>query len=138
MNLQLEQLGSQSKTSVSVPDFREKPNLAFKTPTYRNRDSRLLSTRQGGFHNSAIAELILFFLVSTVKIYRVRTKIDMTGKLYSPVYPVRKLFNSFYSNRVINILSTLILIKILLFLKDLSGVYPIATRNLNKFVLPPE
>lgn len=144
MNLQLEQLGSLRKASVSVPKhcpepcsgLGEKPDLVFKAPTYIYRDSKFLSTRQGGYHNSAVAELILFFLVLTVKIYRVRTIIDITGRLYSPVHPIRESVRSFFSKGIKNITHNLIFIKILLFFKDLNGVYPITTRNQYKFLLP--
>lgn len=62
MNRQLDNLGSQRKVSVSVPKLREKePDLTLKAPTYIFRDSRYLSTRQGGVHYSAVAGLFLFF-----------------------------------------------------------------------------
>ncbi len=140
LNRQLDKLGSQRKVSVSVPKLREKPNLAFKAPTYNLKDSRFLSTRQGGSHNPAAAGLFLIFLALAGKINRIRIRIiiDLTGRLYSPVNPVRKLGMSFLSNGVNNILSYCIFLKTLPFMGDLNGVYPIDTKNLHKFILPSE
>lgn len=104
MNLQLVKLGSQSKVSVSAPISRGKPNLAFKAPTYNNRDSRFLSTRQGGSYTPAFAGLILILLALTVKVSRGKTTIDVW--LHSPVIniislqilQVRKVINGDKSN----------------------------------------
>ncbi len=139
MNLQLKQLGSQRKTSVSGPKIREqKPYLAFKTPTYSFRDSRFLSTRQGGLYYPAAAGLFLVLLALTVKIHRVKIIINMMGKLYSPVNPVRKPDRSFLSDSGLNILSYHIFLKILLLMEDLNGVYPIASKNHHKYIFSPE
>ncbi len=87
LNRQLDKLGSQRKVSVSVPKFREKPNLTFKAPTYNLRDSRFLSTRQGGSHNPAAAGLFLIFLALAGKINRMKDNNRLDKQTLQPRKP---------------------------------------------------
>ena len=124
LNRQLEQLGSQRKVSVSAPKLREKkPNLAFKAPTYDFRDSRYLSTRQGGVYYPEVSGLFLIFLALTAKVLRGRTTIDTLSRFCDPVK---------------NILSFCIFLQILPLIEDFNGVYSIDLKTLCKFILPPE
>lgn len=135
MNRQFDYLGSQRKASVSVLKLQEKPNPAFKAPTYNIRDSRFLSSRQGGsYYPADIAGLFLYFLVLTVhsvrkflsngmKILRKRIIINMISLLYNPVN---------------NNLSHCTFLKVPPIRWDLNGVYHKNSKNLLKLVLSSE
>jgi len=105
---------------VSAPKFREeKPDLAFKAPTWYFRVSRNLSTRQGGSQYLTDSGMFLIFLALTDKVFRERIIreriiIEMLYGLYSPF------------------------LRILPLQEDLNGVYSIDSRNLRRFILPPE
>ncbi len=123
MNPQFDFLGSQRKPSVSILKSWEKPNLDFKAPTYKLRDSRLLSTRQGGLFFAVAEELLLFFMVLTVELNRARIKIDTTNRFYSPIH---------------DMFTFCIFFKTLPITADLNGAYPIDLKYLYKFIFPPE
>ena len=124
LNPQLDNLGSQRKVSVSSPKGR-KPNLSFKAPTYSFRDSRHLSTRQGGAQNLAVAGLFLIFLALTVKVLWERTIINnLLCRRYSPA-------------NNIHILSYNLFLKTSLLRKEFKGVYFIDVGILHKLILPP-
>ncbi len=133
MNLQMEKSGSWRKAGVCAPIRRaEKPDPAFKAPTYVYRDSSILTTRQGGSQYPAFAGLLTFmvmivnlvrkFFSNRVKVLLVRTKIEKLWRFRSPVKDV--LNCCFFS---INPLS----------IGVVDGVCLIETKNLCKFFLPP-
>ncbi len=123
MNLQVNNLGSQRKVSVSPPPGR-KPKLSFKAPTCSLRVSRYLSTRQGGAQN--LAEAGLFLLALTVKVLWERTIINnMLCRLYG-------LADN------INILSYSLFLKTFLAENDSKEVYCIKPGILHKSILPPK
>ncbi len=124
LNRQLKNLGSQRKVSVSAP-YRSKPNLVFKAPTYTFRDSRNLSTRQGGMQYLAAMGLAFIFLALTVKVLRVRTRIDILCRIYR-------------SFKNIHILNFELLLKTPLSEGDKNGVCSIEPDDLHRFILPQE
>ena len=138
MNRQIKQLGSQRKTSVSDPELRvEKPNLAFKAPTYSFRDSRFLSTRQGGAYYPAVAGLFFVLLVLTVRIQRVKIIINKMGNLFSPIIPVRTCNRNFSFYSANNFLRYFMFLKILLCMEDENGVFLNVSNNHDSYILPP-
>jgi hypothetical protein len=68
--------------------------------------------------------------------------INMLCRLYSPVNPVRRRGQGVLSKGVNNVVDisgyNLLFLKILPLLEDLNGVYFIDSKNLRKFILPPE
>lgn len=83
---QIEQLGSQSKTSMCDPKFRErKPDLVFEAPTYRFRDSIFSSTRQGGFYNPYVMGLVVLYLAMAAKVLWVTKIIEKKDNFFRPL-----------------------------------------------------
>jgi len=90
--------------SVSCP-AREKPNLIFEAPTWTLRDSRYLSTRQGGLEYFMVVGLMTILLALAVsvgkyvsfsnvsKVIRGKTMIDILCRFYLPLNPVRSISN---------------------------------------------
>jgi len=100
----LDNLGGQNKISVSCP-VREKPNLIFEAPTWTSRDSRYLSTRQGGLEYLTVVGLITILLALAVsvgryvffsnvsKLIRKKTMINILCRFYLPANPIRNISN---------------------------------------------
>ncbi len=118
---------------MSAPKLREiKPNLAFKAPTYENRDSSFFSTRQGGvYYLAAAGPYLIFFALTVNKVLRAWITINIITRFSQP----RK-----------NILTHCIFKQILLLLQDLNEVNFSASRIrrgetdskiLHKLILPP-
>lgn len=97
-------LGSQNKISVSCL-VKEMPNLIFEAPTWTIRDSRYLSTRQGGLEYFTVVRLTTIllalavsvgryaFLSNVMKLIREKTMIDILCRFYLPVNQLRNVFS---------------------------------------------